>query len=209
MPNNIRSATTLIFATNNANKVAEIQAAFEGKLSVQSLKQAGISVEIEEPFDTLEDNALEKCRVIHQMTGSACFGEDTGLFVPALEGAPGVRSARYAGEQRRDTDNINLLLQNLAGKTDRSAYFKTIIALVWKGREHLFEGICPGKMIEQSKGENGFGYDPVFIPEGSTNTFAQMTMEEKSRFSHRKKAMQKLVDFLETETGNNGSPTEL
>ncbi len=201
--------TTLIFATNNANKVAEIQAAFEGKLLIQSLKQAGITVEIEEPFDTLEENALEKCRVIHKITGAACFGEDTGLFVPALNGAPGVKSARYAGEQRRDEDNINLLLQNLTGKEDRSAYFKTIIALVWDEQEHLFEGICPGKIIHQNQGENGFGYDPIFVPDGSTNTFAQMTMAEKGQFSHRKKAMQKLMDFLENETGSKTSPTEL
>ena len=188
--------TTLVFATNNANKVAEIQAAFSGEIHIKNLQQAGIDVDIEEPFDTLEENALQKCRVIHGLTNENCFGEDTGLFVPALENTPGVKSARYAGEQRNDADNINLLLHNLAENTDRSAYFKTIIALVWNGHENLFEGICPGKIILKKRGTNGFGYDPIFVPDGSLKTFAEMDMAEKANFSHRKKAMQKLVAFL-------------
>jgi XTP/dITP diphosphohydrolase len=189
--------TQLIFATNNTHKVAEIQAAFGETIAIQSLQQAGIDTDIEEPFATLEENALQKCRVIHQLTGQACFGEDTGLFVPVLNGAPGVRSARYAGEQRSDAANISLLLQQLLHQPSRSAYFKTVIALIWNKTEYLFEGVCPGEIIAEKRGVNGFGYDPIFIPAGSTSTFAEMTMAEKALFSHRKKAMQQLVAFLQ------------
>lgn len=190
------SLNNLVFATNNANKLAEIQKAFAEKLQIVGLKQAGIDIDIPEPYDTLEENALEKCRVIHQLTKQNCFGEDTGLFVTALGGEPGVKSARYAGEQRKDADNINLLLQKLQRVDNRSAQFRTIIALIWEGKEYLFEGICPGVITLQPSGTQGFGYDPVFIPEGSDISFAQMTMDQKAAFSHRKKAMSKLVAFL-------------
>jgi XTP/dITP diphosphohydrolase len=192
--------TTLIFATNNANKLAEIQKAFEGKLQIVGLKQAGIDIEIEEPFDTLQENALEKCRVIYSITKQNCFGEDTGLFVAALNGEPGVKSARYAGEHRSDADNINLVLKGLEQAENRFAEFRTIIALIWNEKEYLFEGTCPGVITKEPSGSKGFGYDPVFIPEGSDITFAQMTMDEKSKFSHRKKAMFKLVEFLASQS---------
>jgi XTP/dITP diphosphohydrolase len=188
----------LIFATNNANKVAEVQHACGGSLHIISLKEAGINVDIPEPYDTLHENAAEKCRVIHRLTGGNCFGEDTGLEVAALNGAPGVRSARYAGEQRSDADNMRLLLHNLAGAASRTAQFRTVMALIWKGETHLFEGVCTGKITDTPQGENGFGYDPLFVPDGTDRTFAEMTMAEKSRYSHRKKALEKLLAFLQT-----------
>ena len=195
--------TSLIFATNNANKLAEVQHAFKNTLQIIGLKQAGIDVEIEEPYDTLEENAREKCRVIHQLTGYDCFGEDTGLEVAALSGAPGVKTARYAGEERSDTNNMQLLLQNLLQVTNRSARFKTVIALIWRGKDYLFEGICTGTITVSPKGVQGFGYDPVFVPDGSVRTFAEMDMQEKSKLSHRKKAMSKMVDFIINDRSNS------
>ena len=193
--------TPLIFATNNANKVAEIQQAFTGRFEIIGLKQAGINAEIEEPYDTLEENAKEKCRVIYRLTGKDCFGEDTGLEVTALNGTPGVKSARYAGEQRSDTDNIQLLLHNLLQATDRSACFRTVMALIWQGNEYVFEGICTGSIAVSPKGDKGFGYDPVFIPDAGNRSFAEMNIDEKNEISHRKKAMRKLVEFI-TIAGN-------
>lgn len=187
---------TLIFATNNANKVAEIQQAFADRLRIIGLKGAGIEAEIEEPYDTLEENAMEKCRVIHRLSGKDCFGEDTGLEVTTLNNTPGVKSARYAGEQRNDRDNIQLLLHNLSKATDRSARFRTVVALIWKGNEYLFEGICTGNIAISPTGLHGFGYDPIFVPDGSNRSFADMQMEEKNKISHRKKAMGKMVGFI-------------
>lgn len=186
----------MIFATNNANKVKEVQAVLPAALQVKTLKEAGIDIDIPEPHDTLEANALEKARVIHQMTGKDCFSEDTGLEVEALNGEPGVRSARYAGEVKSDAANMNLLLHNLEGSDNRQARFRTVIALILKGREHLFEGICEGRIIAAPKGSEGFGYDPIFVPDGSESTFAEMGMDEKNKFSHRKKAVAQLVTFL-------------
>jgi XTP/dITP diphosphohydrolase len=186
----------LIFATNNAHKVAEIQAAIPAGIQVLSLRQAGILQELPEPHDTLEGNASEKSGVILALTGQNCFSEDTGLEVAALNGAPGVRSARYAGEQANFADNIALLLQQMAPYTQRQARFRTVISLRWKGREYLFEGICPGHISTTPMGDGGFGYDPVFIPDGDTRTFAQMTLAEKNQYSHRAKAVAKLFDFL-------------
>lgn len=186
----------LIFATNNANKVKEVQAVLPASLQVQTLKEAGIDIDIPEPHDTLEANALEKARVIHQMTGKDCFSEDTGLEVAALNGEPGVRSARYAGEVKSDAANMTLLLHKLEGSENRQARFRTVIALILDGKEHLFEGICEGRIIAAPKGSEGFGYDPIFVPNGSENTFAEMGMAEKNKFSHRKKAVAQLVTFL-------------
>jgi XTP/dITP diphosphohydrolase len=186
----------LIFATNNQHKVEEINAVLPPHIHSISLKEAGIDVDIPEPHDTLEDNAREKARTIHQMTGMDCFSEDTGLEVDALNGEPGVQSARYAGGERSFDRNIEKLLANLSGQADRRAQFRTVICLLLKGEEHLFEGVCPGRIIEDKKGTQGFGYDPVFIPEGGEKTFAEMTLQEKSVFSHRKKAVDKLVAFL-------------
>ena len=189
---------TLIFATNNQHKVDEIRLALGNRFNIITLKEAGIDIDIPEPYATLEANAAQKSGVIHQLTQKNCFSEDTGLEVEALNGEPGVKSARYAGENRSFESNIEKLLQNLEGKRNRNARFRTIISLVLNGKEYFFEGICNGTITNQKKGSNGFGYDPVFIPNGSNNTFAEMQMKEKSFFSHRKKALEKLVEFLST-----------
>ncbi len=187
----------LIFATNNEHKIEEMQAAIGNQVQILTLKAAGITIDIEEPYDTLEENARTKTATIHRMTGMNVFGEDSGLEVPALGGAPGVKSARYAGEGRSHADNIRKLLQELKGSDDRRACFRTVISLIWNDREYQFQGRCDGSIIHESRGEMGFGYDPVFIPSGSKLTFAEMTMEEKNRFSHRKKAADGLVLFLQ------------
>lgn len=186
----------LIFATNNEHKVEEINAVIGNEFELLTLKQAGIDIDIPEPHDTIEANATEKSQTIYQMTGINCFSEDTGLEVKALNGEPGVKSARYAGDDRSFDRNIEKLLTNLADKSDRSARFKTVISLIIDGKETLFEGICEGEIIAQRRGNQGFGYDPVFIPAGSGKTFAEMSMEEKTKYSHRAKATEKLVVFL-------------
>ena len=188
----------LIFATNNQHKTDEIRSVVGKSLDIITLKEAGIDIDIPEPYNTLEENASGKSKAIFEMTGTNCFSEDTGLEVTALEGQPGVKSARYAGNNRSFDANIEKLLSNLAGKDDRSARFRTVISLLIDGNETLFEGICEGQIIEERKGEQGFGYDPVFIPAGSAKTFAEMDMGEKNQFSHRKKAIEKLVAFLNT-----------
>jgi XTP/dITP diphosphohydrolase len=186
----------LIFATNNQHKVDEIRAVLGNDLEIVTLKEAGIGIDIPEPYDTLEENASGKSSTIYEMTGTNCFSEDTGLEVTALNGEPGVKSARYAGTNRLFDANIEKLLINLAGKEDRSARFRTVISLLIDGQETLFEGICQGRIIDETRGQQGFGYDPVFIPDGSAKTFAEMDMAEKNGFSHRKKATEKLVAFL-------------
>jgi XTP/dITP diphosphohydrolase len=187
----------LIFATNNQHKVDEIRAVLNKEaLEIMTLKEAGIDIDIPEPYETLEENASGKARAIFEMTGLACFSEDTGLEVAGLNGEPGVKSARYAGDSRSFDANIEKLLVNLSGKTDRAARFRTVIALLLDGKETLFEGICEGRIIEERRGKNGFGYDAVFVPAGSTLTFAEMDMNQKNKYSHRKKATNKLVAFL-------------
>lgn len=186
----------LIFATNNQHKVDEIRSVLGSNLDIITLKEAGIDIDIPEPYDTLEENASGKSRTIFEMTGTNCFSEDTGLEVATLNGEPGVKSARYAGENRSFDANIEKLLINLAGKESRAARFRTVISLLIDGTETLFEGICDGQIIEERRGIQGFGYDPVFIPTGSTKTFAEMDIKEKNLFSHRKKATEKLVAFL-------------
>jgi XTP/dITP diphosphohydrolase len=186
----------LIFATNNQHKVEEIKTALGTDFTIISLKEAGIHIDIPEPFETLEENASTKSMTIYEMTGINCFSEDTGLEVEALNGEPGVKSARYAGNNRSFDANIDKLLFNLAGEKNRNARFRTIISLIIKGQETLFEGVCEGKIIEEKRGNQGFGYDPVFIPGGFSRTFAEMEIEEKALLSHRGKATQKLVAFL-------------
>jgi XTP/dITP diphosphohydrolase len=188
----------LIFATNNQHKVEELCAIVEDKLDIITLKQAGIDIDIPEPHDTLEANASEKSRTIYRLTGINCFSEDTGLEVNALNGEPGTKSARYAGEDRAFDLNIEKLLTNLSDKPDRSARFRTVISLIIDGNETLFEGICEGWITQEKRGGQGFGYDPVFVPTGFAKTFAEMGLEEKSTISHRAKATQKLVAFLNT-----------
>lgn len=190
------SATQLLFATNNRHKIEEIQAAIGGVVTVTGLKDAGINIDVPEPHDTLEKNASEKSSVIFALTGVSCFSEDSGLEVEALNGEPGVKSARYAGTGSSE-DNIDKLLRELGNETNRKARFRTVISLIWKGSEYLFEGVCEGRINDERKGTGGFGYDPVFTPEGSDETFAEMTLEEKNQFSHRKKAADQLVLFLQ------------
>ncbi len=194
---------TLIFATNNQNKIDEVRSLLHKHFKIITLKESGIDMDIPEPYDTLEANASEKSKVIFNITNKNCFSEDTGLEVAALHGEPGVKSARYAGDNRSFDDNIEKLLLNLNATTNKAARFRTVISLILDGDEYLFEGICSGKIINDRKGDNGFGYDPVFVPDGSDKTFAEMAMSEKNNFSHRKKAMAKLITFLNTYHGKN------
>ena len=188
---------TLIFATNNRNKVAEIQSLVGPNFTIIPLKEAGIEIDIPEPHDQLEDNAKEKALTIFNMTNQNCFSEDTGLEIVALGGAPGVKSARYAGENSNAQSNIDLVLSNMTGVENRTAQFRTVICLIWENQTYYFEGICKGQILNNMQGENGFGYDPIFVPDGASKSFANMTMEEKNQFSHRKKAVAQLFEFLD------------
>ena len=188
---------TLIFATNNRNKVAEIQSLVGANFTIIPLKEAGIEIDIPEPHDQLEANAHEKAVTIFNLTHQNCFSEDTGLEIVALNGAPGVKSARYAGENSNAQANIDLVLSKMAGIENRTAQFRTVICLIWENQTYYFEGVCKGQILSNMQGENGFGYDPIFVPDGATKSFANMTMDEKNTFSHRKKAVMQLFDFLE------------
>lgn len=192
----MRQPIPLLFATNNHHKIEELQQAVGDKIQVKGLKTAGIDIDIPEPHDTLEQNAIEKSSTIYGLTGSSCFSEDTGLEVYSLNNEPGVHSARYAGGRSSD-ENIDKLLKNLNGVADRSARFRTIISLIWKGEQHLFEGVCTGIILPERQGNGGFGYDPVFVPDGSSKSFAEMTTAEKNEYSHRRKAADQLVLFLQ------------
>jgi XTP/dITP diphosphohydrolase len=192
----LKHSMKIIFATNNQHKVDEIKSALPPNISIITLKDAGIDIDIPEPYDTLQENAANKARTIASLAKANCFSEDTGLEVYSLNNEPGVHSARYAGEDKSFDKNIDKLLLNLEGEKNRNARFRTVICLILNGKEYFFEGICEGKIIEERKGEKGFGYDPVFVPKGSDRTFAQMNMDEKNNFSHRKKASDLLVAFL-------------
>ena len=191
--------TRIIFATNNQHKVTEIQSAIGDKLEIISLKAAGIDIDIPEPHDTLEANATEKSTTIHKLTGGNVFSEDTGLEVTALDGEPGVLSARYAGDGKSFEKNIAKLLQKLGDNPDRRARFRTVISLIYNNTEYLFEGLSEGHILHTPTGNDGFGYDPIFVPDGDTRSFAQMSLEEKNHYSHRRKAADKLVAFLQTQ----------
>jgi XTP/dITP diphosphohydrolase len=194
----------LIFATHNSNKVAEIRSALGDQLEIISLKDAGINQEIPEPHDNLRDNALEKSRTVHRLSnGGNCFSEDTGLEVDALLGEPGVYSARYAGEPVCFSRNIDKLLAKLGDSARRQARFRTVISLIFDNREYFFEGLCEGRILPGRQGTGGFGYDPVFIPDGATKSFAEMTTEEKNQYSHRKKAADHMIRFLKMQVLNN------
>ena len=186
----------LIFATSNQHKLREIKAVALPGLEIVSLKDIGFTGELPETHETIEENSLEKAEYLSNLYNTPCFAEDTGLFVEALHGAPGVRSARYAGESNNPIANIAKLLHELQGQTNRKAYFKTVICLIDTSGTHYFEGICPGHIADSADGLEGFGYDPVFIPEGHTLRFASMLPDEKSRISHRKKAFDLFADFL-------------
>ena len=190
--------TTLIFATNNEHKVSEIQSLLTKDINVITLQQAGINIDIPEPYDTLQENANTKAKTIFEITKQNCFSEDTGLEIDALNGAPGVHSARYASEDRNFNANIEKVLTNLKNTKNRSAQFRTVICLIWEQKEYYFEGVCRGQIAEQNSGTAGFGYDPIFTPEGATKSFAEMTMDEKNTHSHRKKAVTQLFTFLQS-----------
>jgi len=186
----------LCFATNNLHKLEEVQALLGDQFSLVTLEETGCFDDIPETRDTIAGNSSQKAEYIWDNYQANCFADDTGLEVTALNGEPGVYSARYAGPQRNSDDNINLLLENLKVHADRSARFKTVITLVIDGIYHQFEGIAEGTIISEKRGTQGFGYDPVFIPNGHDLTFAQMSMAEKGKLSHRAKAFAKLTDFL-------------
>lgn len=187
----------LIFATNNQHKIDELKNFAGNEFEIITLKEAGIEIDIPEPYDTLEENASEKSKVIYKLTNQNCFSEDTGLEIEALNGEPGVKSARYAGDERSFKANIEKVLTKLDSMPNRKAQFRAVISLIFDGKETLFEGICPGKIIQYSSGTQGFGYDPIFVPDGSNKTFAEMNIEEKNVFNHRTKAASKLVAFLQ------------
>ncbi|MEJ7588594.1 MAG: RdgB/HAM1 family non-canonical purine NTP pyrophosphatase [Ferruginibacter sp.] len=187
---------TLIFASNNQHKADEIRQVLGNIFQILTLKEAGINIDIPEPHDTLEANATEKSTTIHNLTKKNCFSEDTGLEVEALNGAPGVQSARYAGESRTFKTNIEKLLRTMDATANRKARFRTVISLIWGNEEIQFQGACEGEIINEERGEYGFGYDAVFVPEGSKLTFAEMGTKEKNTFSHRKKALDKLIVYL-------------
>ena len=187
---------TLVFATNNLHKLEEVRDILGGSFRIASLKEIGCTDDIPETADTLEGNALQKARYVKDKFGYDCFADDTGLEVEALGGAPGVFSARYAGPGHDSEANMRKLLKELEGKTNRQAQFRTVVALLLEGQEYTFEGIVRGTILTERRGTAGFGYDPVFVPEGYAETFAEMGSEEKNRISHRARAVQKLADFL-------------
>lgn len=186
----------LCFASGNVNKVQEIQALLGQEFTLVGLKDIGCTEDLREDQSTLEGNSMQKAEFVFQTFHIPCFADDTGLEVAALNGAPGVYSARYAGEQRNADDNMNLLLSTLAGKEDRRARFRTVITLLAEGVVKQFEGEVSGTILSEKRGDKGFGYDPVFLPDGHVKTLAEMSMEEKNAISHRARAFKKLVDFL-------------
>lgn len=187
----------LVFASNNKNKIQEIQALVPNTIQIVSLEDIGCTEDIPETADTIEGNAILKANYVTYNYGYDCFADDTGLEVDALNGAPGVYSARYAGEQKDANDNMNKLLVELKDKANRKANFKTVICLNLKGEQHLFTGIINGEIIDKKIGTNGFGYDPIFIANGYQKTFAELTMEEKSTISHRGIGVKELILFLQ------------
>ena len=186
----------LVFASNNKNKIQEIQSILPESIKILSLSDIGCNEDIPETADTIEGNAILKANYVTQKYGYDCFADDTGLEVEMLNGEPGVFSARYAGEQRNDNDNMDKLLAELDNKTNRNAQFKTVICLNVNSEQHLFTGIAKGEITKEKLGNQGFGYDPVFQPEGYQHTFAQISLEEKANISHRGKATRALIAFL-------------
>lgn len=197
---NLPKMTNITFATQNKHKVREINAMLKellnDKYNIGSLKDINCTEDIAETSPTIEGNALQKARYVHDNYQVNVFSEDTGLEVDALNGEPGVKTARYAGEHRDNDDNINLVLERLANKDDRGAQFKTVIALILNGEEYTFEGVCRGTIAPARQGTGGFGYDPVFIPVGHSTSFAEMSSEAKNAISHRGIATRKLIHFL-------------
>lgn len=186
----------LVFATNNKHKVREISDLLDDNFRILGLADLNITEDIPEEAETLEENALFKARYVHDKTGKNVFADDTGLEVDALGGAPGVYSARYAGENKSFDDNIEKLLREMNGANDRNARFRTVIALILDGTEYLFEGTVEGEITRERRGAGGFGYDPVFLATGYERTFAEIPLSEKNKISHRAMAMRQLLDFL-------------
>lgn len=186
----------LVFASNNKNKIKEIQLLLPESIQILSLEDIGCTEDIPETSATIEGNAILKANYVSQKYGYDCFADDSGLEVDALNGEPGVFSARYAGEPKNDENNIDKLIANLNGIENKKANFKTVICLNLNGEQHLFTGIINGKIIEERIGKNGFGYDPIFVADGYQKTFAELTLEEKARISHRGIAVQKLMNYL-------------
>jgi XTP/dITP diphosphohydrolase len=187
----------LVFASNNKNKIKEIQLLVHSTIQILSLDDIGCTEDIAETADTIEGNAMLKANYVTEKYGYDCFADDSGLEVQALNGEPGVFSARYAGEPKNDENNIDKLLANLKDLENKKANFKTVICLNSKGKQHLFTGIINGKIIEERIGNNGFGYDPIFVADGYQKTFAELTLEEKSNISHRGIAVKELITFLQ------------
>ena len=192
------SKKELIFATHNAHKAEEIQSILGESFVVKTLTDIGIHEEIEEIGKELKDNAYIKSSYVYKKTGLNVFSDDTGLEVTALNGAPGVYSARYAGDKKNDTENINLLLKNISSFEDKTAQFHTVMSLFWEGQHYYFNGVCKGIISSKRLGDNGFGYDPIFIPEGYTQSFAQTTPKQKNILSHRGRAIKEMTSFLLT-----------
>ncbi len=188
----------LLFVTNNQHKISEISALLPQEVELLSLSEVGIYEDIPETGDTLKANALQKAEYAFSKTNKWCFADDTGLEVEALGGAPGIHSARYAGDAKNSVDNVNLLLKKLKDIKNRNARFKTVIALIFDNKRYFFEGIVEGKIIDTPIGTEGFGYDPVFIPNGYNETFAQMPLSLKNTISHRANAINKLIEFIRT-----------
>ena len=189
---------TLIFASNNKHKLEEIRNLLEDIVEIKSLKEIGLEGDIPETADTLEGNATQKAEWVYSRTGMDCFADDTGLEVEALTGEPGVYSARYAGENCSFADNVNKLLKALEGHSNRNARFRTAICLIENGEKKYFEGIVNGTITTFEAGNEGFGYDPIFLPEGHNKTFAEMPLDIKNKISHRGRAIQKLVEYLKS-----------
>lgn len=193
------SLKKIVFATNNAHKLEEVRYLLKGQYEILSLQDIGFNEDIPEPFDTLQENAQTKSRTIFDRFNLDCFADDTGLEVDALNGAPGVYSARYAGPECSFQDNVNKLLEELKGEQNRVANFKTVISLILDGQEYFFEGRVDGEITESTSGTDGFGYDPIFAPEGNNFTFAEMSLDDKNKISHRGRAIAKLIQFLQNQ----------
>ncbi len=187
----------IIFATSNQHKLKEIKAVALSGIEIVSLKEIGFEGELPETHETIEENSLEKAEYLSKKFNTACFAEDTGLIVDAINGEPGVYSARYAGENATFDDNVNKVLSKMEGKENRSARFKTVITYYSEGNYVQFEGVTEGEILNERKGTEGFGYDPIFVPQGSTKAYAEMTLEEKNQFSHRKKSFDLFANHLQ------------
>jgi XTP/dITP diphosphohydrolase len=194
------TVTTLVAATNNKGKLREIMQLLPEGVELKTLGDIGFAQEIPEPYETFEENAATKARTVHTFCGLNVFAEDSGICVPALDGAPGVHSARYAGEPKDDGRNLAKLADEMWGKEDRRAYYKAVICLIWEGEEHYFEGTCHGRLAEEPRGSGGFGYDPIFMPDGYNETFGELPDEVKNNLSHRGEAVRKMVAFIKTQS---------